>query len=184
MFGFAEWGLPILYGLILLAEHCWAFGTYFFVYLTGTKARKSLSITLIEDIIAVTILLARVLLQAVRGVIVGMFHFICREALLNMTNWWSVSSHSNSSISLAKESVSSTFDYISLITDLFVAGGSFVIVTAIMFLQLTFLVISVWLFCKCWFISWHPNINQSLNIKSNFKKNVETTTKNSSVTAI
>jgi hypothetical protein len=27
------------------------------------------------------ILIARVLLQAVRGVIVGMFHFICREML-------------------------------------------------------------------------------------------------------
>jgi hypothetical protein len=23
-----------------------------------------------------------------------------------------------------------------------------------MFLQLIFLIVSVWLFCKCWFISW------------------------------
>lgn len=176
LFGFAEWGLPILYGLILLAEHCWAFGTYFLVYLTGTRARKSLSITLLEDIVAVTILLARVLLQAVRGVIVGMFHFICREALLNMTNWWTMSTHTNSNISLAKESMSSPFDYFSLTIDLLVAGGSFVIVTAIMFLQLTFLVVSVWLFCKCWFISWQPNINPQLGIKSPFKKNVKATT--------
>jgi hypothetical protein len=38
-----------------------------------------------EDFVAMLIMIVRVLLQSIRGVIVGMFHFICREALLNMT---------------------------------------------------------------------------------------------------
>lgn len=56
-------------------------GTYLFVYIAGAKGRKSSVITAAEDFIAIAILIARILLQAVRGVIVGMFHFICREAI-------------------------------------------------------------------------------------------------------
>jgi hypothetical protein len=53
----------------------------------GARGRKSFIITLLEDIVAIAIMVARVVLQSIRGVIVGMFHFICREALLNMTKW-------------------------------------------------------------------------------------------------
>jgi len=81
MFGFSEWGLPVTYGLIMLTEHWWTMGTYFFIYVAGAVGRKSSLVTAIEDITAVAILVARVMLQAVRGVIVGMFHFICREML-------------------------------------------------------------------------------------------------------
>jgi hypothetical protein len=56
-------------------------GTYLFVYVAGAAGRKLSVITAIEDAVALFILIARVLLQAVRGVIVGMFHFICREML-------------------------------------------------------------------------------------------------------
>lgn len=56
-------------------------GTYLFVYVAGAAGRKYSIITAIEDAVALLILIARVLLQAVRGVIVGMFHFICREML-------------------------------------------------------------------------------------------------------
>jgi hypothetical protein len=65
----------------MLVEHWWAFGTYIFLYITNTKGRRSLIITIFEDLVGMAILIARVLLQAVRGVIVGMFHFICREAI-------------------------------------------------------------------------------------------------------
>ena len=77
-----------MYGYILLLEHVWIFGTYIGVYLMGVRARKSIIINLIEDLIAMTIMIARVSLQMVRGIIVGMFHLICREALLNMNRWW------------------------------------------------------------------------------------------------
>ena len=177
MFGFAEWGLPIVYGLILLLEHLWLFSIYFVIYLTGARGRKSITITLIEDLIALSILLARVLLQAVRGLIVNMFHFICRETLLNMPKWWTMSCYYNSSIGLETESLKSSFNNLALSSDLIIVGSSFIIVTAIMFLQLTFLVISVWLFCKCWFISWHPSIYKIMSIQQKLRKvNVETAT--------
>jgi hypothetical protein len=87
LFSFAEWGLPIIYGLFLLIEHCWAFGVYILVYLVGARGRKSFIVILLEDIVALLILIVRVLLQSIRGLIVGMFHFICREALLNLSSW-------------------------------------------------------------------------------------------------
>ncbi len=153
-FGFAEWGLPVTYGLIMLVEHWWAFGAYIFVYITSTKGRRSLVITIFEDTISMAILIARVLLQAVRGVIVGMFHFICREAIWNMTAWWTHNNHANSATSLNTEALTTIHPGLNLMFDILLTGGSFVIITAIMFLQLIFLIVSVWLFCKCWFISW------------------------------
>jgi hypothetical protein len=42
---------------------------------------------------------------------------------------------------------------------------------AIMFLQLIFLIVSVWLFCKCWFISW-PSQYVIIDTKDKFKKRV------------
>lgn len=166
-FGFAEWGLPVTYGLIMLIEHWWAFGAYLFIYITNTKGRRSLIITIFEDIISMVILIARVLLQAVRGVIVGMFHFICREAIWNMTAWWTHNNHANSSTALANETVTSLHPNLGLLFDILLTGSSFVIITAIMFLQLIFLIVSVWLFCKCWFISWN---------KDKINLNVTTTT--------
>lgn len=51
------------------------------VYIAGAAGRKLSLLTAVEDAAAALILVARVLLQAVRGVIVGMFHFISREML-------------------------------------------------------------------------------------------------------
>jgi hypothetical protein len=107
------------------------------------------------------------MLQSVRGVIVGMFHFICREALLNMTKWWSVDFVYNHSLGLLRSGDSLSLDLIAVLVDFGVAAGSLVVVTAIMFLQLIFLLVSVWLFCKCWFISWHGAVT-NINIKNKF----------------
>lgn len=51
----------------------------------GTRGRASLIVSFFEDIIAMLIMIVRVVLQSIRGLIVGMFHFICREALLTMS---------------------------------------------------------------------------------------------------
>lgn len=167
IFGFAEWALPVLYGLVLLVEHFWTFGTYILVYLLGLRGRSSFIITLIEDIVSIVIMFARVILQAIRGIIVGMFHFICREALLNMTHWWEYDEWFAHSQSFETMSISFSYDIILVLMDFFFAAGSLVIVMAIMFLQLIFLIVSVWLFCKCWFISWQSfNINYFI-VKSN-----------------
>lgn len=56
-------------------------GTYLFVYVAGAAGRKLSVLNAFEDAVALGILIARVMLQAVRGVIVGMFHFISREML-------------------------------------------------------------------------------------------------------
>jgi hypothetical protein len=63
-------------------------GTYIVVYLMGVKTRKVMVANMIEDFIAITIMVGRVSLQVVRGLIVGMFHFITREVVLNMPRWW------------------------------------------------------------------------------------------------
>lgn len=154
LFGFAEWGLPILYGLILLFEHFWVFGIYILVYLIGIRGRRSFMITFIEDIVAISIMFARVILQSIRGIIVGMFHFICREALLNMTRWWSHEIWFSHSDGTSLYDVATRSDFMFVISDFFLAVASLVVVMAIMFLQLIFLIVSVWLFCKCWFMSW------------------------------
>jgi len=154
MFGFSEWGLPVTYGLVMLLEHGWSMGTYLFVYVAGAAGRRISLITAIEDAVALLILIARVLLQAVRGVIVGMFHFICREMLWNMSGYWTHNTVANSATTLAPQALPKTSPALQLLFDCTVTGGSFVIITAVMFLQLLFLLVSVWLFCKCWFTSW------------------------------
>lgn len=121
------------------------------MYLVGTRGRRSFALTLAEDFVALVIMVVRVLLQAIRGVIVGMFHFICREALLNMTRWTAVDA--GGAGAPAAEAPAPALDYALLAADVGLAAGSLVLVTAIMFLQLIFLMVSVWLFCKCWFIS-------------------------------
>ena len=149
MFGFAEWGLPIIYGLLLLVEHFWTFGVYIFVYLVGVRGRRSFVVNMFEDFVAMLIMVVRVLLQSIRGVIVGMFHFICREALLNMTRWWSTDLAFNHQLGAVQAGDSFSLDVLTMLADFGLAAGSLVVVTAIMFLQLIFLIVSVWLFCKC-----------------------------------
>lgn len=149
MFGFAEWGLPIIYGLLLLVEHFWTFGVYIFVYLVGVRGRRSFIVNMFEDFVAMLIMVVRVLLQSIRGVIVGMFHFICREALLNMTRWWSTDLAFNHQLGAVQSGDAFSLDVLTVLADFGLAAGSLVVVTAIMFLQLIFLIVSVWLFCKC-----------------------------------
>lgn len=154
LFGFSEWGLPVTYGLVMLLEHCWSMGTYLMVYIAGAAGRKLSLLTAVEDAAAALILVARVLLQAVRGVIVGMFHFISREMLWNMKGYWTSNNALNSAIAATDTSQTAATPLLKLVFDCAITGGSFVIITAVMFLQLLFLLVSVWLFCKCWFTSW------------------------------
>lgn len=154
LYGFAEWGLPIFYGLLLLLEHLVVFGTTLVTYLMGIRGRGSIIATFIEDLIAFIIMIARVVLQAIRGIIVGMFHFICREALLNMGSWWEYEFLANNKEGEEYLKIAKWYDGISLVSDMLLASGGLLLVIAIMFLQLTFLVVSIWLFCKCWFMSF------------------------------
>lgn len=158
MFGFAEWGLPVFYGLLLLVEHLWAFGVSLVAYLMGVRGRKLVVVTFIEDIIAVVIMISRVVLQAVRGLIVGMFHFICREVLLNLVSWWDNDFVSGAEFTSEMCRVRCWYDAMGLASDVLLAAGGLLVVVAIMFLQLTFLIISIWLFCKCWFISFRGGL--------------------------
>ena len=55
-FIFVEWGLPVIYGYLILIESIWLFSTYFFVYLNGARGRRLFLVTLLEDLIAFAIL--------------------------------------------------------------------------------------------------------------------------------
>lgn len=143
MFGFAEWGVPVVYGFILLIEHIWELGVYTCVYLTGVRGRKSLLVNVMEDLVNTVIMFARIGLQAVRGVIVGIFHFICREALLTLRRMWVIDTWFSDGCSWGNGGVGNTYDFVLLWVDFWIAAGSLVIITAIMFLQLTLLIVSV-----------------------------------------
>ena len=54
-------------------------GCHIFVYLTGSRGRRSLFVVVLEDLIAFVILLSRVSLQIVRGIICGLYHDFFRE---------------------------------------------------------------------------------------------------------
>jgi hypothetical protein len=106
-----------------------------------------------------------VLLQMVRGVIVGLFHWICRELMFSLRSWWS---HDNL---LAQINPAANYSHYMImifsffIINLIFTSYSFLVITSIMFLQLIFLLIAIWLFCKCWFIAANPvtyNFNASI----------------------
>jgi hypothetical protein len=78
-FIFIEWGLPVVYGFILITEYITNFGKYLFVYLNGAKGRSIFIVTLIEDFVAFLIIFARIALQVIRGVLCGFFHDFFRE---------------------------------------------------------------------------------------------------------
>jgi hypothetical protein len=103
-----------------------------------------------------------------------MFHFICREAVLNMTKWWSHDFACNHSLGLLDGDSARSLDLITVVADFALAVGSLVVVTVIMFLQLIFLIVSVWLFCKCWFISWSAELF-SINFKNKYGKQQDVT---------
>lgn len=109
----------------------------------GIRARRSTIITLVEDGIAVIIMFARILLQIIRGVIVGMFHFICREGVVNMGKWWEYEFTLNSRVGVDVVGGVYYKDILCICADICLAGGSLVVVMGIMFLQLVFLMTSV-----------------------------------------
>lgn len=150
-FIFIEWGLPVIYGYLILNEHIWNFGQYFFVYLNGARGRKVLLVTLIEDLVSFIIILSRVSLQVVRGLICGFFHDFFREMSEYLFDTWFLyyeflSSSAPTPLFLQK-------DLILYFIDLYIIAFILLFIYAILFLQLLFLVIAVWIFCRCWFIS-------------------------------
>jgi hypothetical protein len=162
-FIFIEWGLPVIYGYLLLSEHIWNFGQYFFVYLNGSKGRRLLTITLIEDLVSFIIILSRVSLQVVRGLICGFFHDFFREMSEYLFDTWFlyyefISNTTPQSLFVKK-------DLFLFFVDVYIIAFTLLFIYAILFLQLLFLVIAVWIFCRCWFIS---SVTNSTSNHKNF----------------
>lgn len=156
-FSLAEWSIPVIYGLLLMLNNIYSLGSFFLIFLTGSKTRRSILLTLFEDLLAVTILFLRILLQMVRGVIVGLFHWICRELMFSLRAWWT---HDNLLAHITPATKYSHYLVLIisfLILNLIFTAYNFLVITSIMFLQLIFLLIAIWLFCKCWFIAANPN---------------------------
>lgn len=155
-FIFIEWGLPVIYGYLLLSEHIWNFGQYFFVYLNGSKGRRLLTVTLIEDLVSFIIILSRVSLQVVRGLICGFFHDFFREMSEYLFDTWFLYyefiSNTNPQSLFVKK------DLLLFFIDVYIIAFTLLFIYAVLFLQLLFLVIAVWIFCRCWFISSVANL--------------------------
>jgi hypothetical protein len=109
-------------------------------------------ITLLEDLAAFLIILARISLQIVRGLLCGFFHDFFRELSEYLLDSWE----------LYYNYVSPNFPFVgnSWALDLVLYGINWYLmlfmlmfIYVILFLQLVFLLIAVWLFCRCWFIS-------------------------------
>ena len=169
-FIFIEWGLPIIYGYLVLLESMILFGSYFFIYLNGARGRKLLFVTLIEDIISFIILLSRVTLQMVRGIICGLYHDFFRELIeYTVDTWESYWFYSNWQLPFFKNYY--IIDFSMFFIDWYIISFTLLFIYIILFLQLLFLLIAVWLFCRCWFISTKITVNkfklQDLTVKRN-----------------
>lgn len=70
-----------------------------------------------EDLISTLIMFARIGLQAVRGVIVGIFHFICREALLTLSRWWVMDTWFAGTCSMSGGGTGTGYDFVLLWAD-------------------------------------------------------------------
>lgn len=151
-FIFIEWGVPVIYGYLILIESMWLFGTYFFVYLSGAKGRRVLTITLFEDVVNFLILIARVTLQMVRGIICGLYHDFFREATEYLIDTWEMYwYYVSGQLPFCKNSY--VTDFLLFFIDWYLFLFLLLFIYTILFLQLLFLIIAVWLFCRCWFIS-------------------------------
>lgn len=158
LFIFVEWGMPIVYGFFLLFEHLWNFGSYFFIYLNGGRGRRSFIIVIIEDILTFIIIIIRVSLQTVRGLLCGFFHNFFRGIYDNVYELFYVYQH-YSEWNMPVQTSNAIIDLTLFFTYWYLIALTMLFVYAILFLQLLFLVIAVWLFCRCWFISSGNNVD-------------------------
>ncbi len=153
LFIFIEWGLPIVYGFFLLFEHLWNFGSYFFVYLNGGRGRRSLLIVIIEDILTFFIVIIRVSLQVVRGLLCGFFHNFFRGVYDNIFDLYHMYAYYADWTVPFFYTSSTLSDVVTFGLSWYLIAFTLLFVYIILFLQLLFLLIAVWLFCRCWFIS-------------------------------
>lgn len=169
-FIFVEWGLPILYGYLVLLESLVLFGSYFFIYLNGARGRKFLIITIIEDLISFVILISRVTLQIIRGIICGLYHDFFREIIeFTIDNWEMYWFYINWKTPFIEQSY--VMDYILFFIDWYIIAFLVFFIYILLFLQLLFLLIAVWLFCRCWFISSSVIVDYNKNNKFLKKRN-------------
>lgn len=149
-FIFIEWGLPIIIGFMIIIESIWVFGCHIFLYLTGSRGRRSFFVVLVEDLIAFTILFGRIILQMVRGVICSFYHDFFRDIFEFITLVW------DDIFVFSDVNISNSSFFLRLVLffiDIYVMAMVLFFIYFILFLQLLFLLIAVWLFCRCWFIS-------------------------------
>lgn len=171
-FIFVEWGLPVAYGFLILFESAWLFSTHLLIYLNGARGRRSLIATLIEDCVALIILTSRITLQMIRGLICGFFHDFFREISEYLIDTWELYIYyATWQVPFCKGSFST--DLVSFFIDWYLISFTLLFIYFILFLQLLFLVIAVWLFCRCWFISikkptFFINYYNSINYKREF----------------
>ena len=163
---FLEWSLPVLFGILIIIESLWLFSSYIFIYLNGSSNRKIFIITLTEDVINLSILIARILLQMVRGIICGLYHDFFREISMILIFKMQLINHQM----LFFTAPYNIFYMMYTVNMYFIIFLIISFTVFLMFLQILFLFLAVWLFCKCWFKSIFYQSKLYI-IKNNYSNN-------------
>ena len=171
IFIFIEWSLPVFFGILIILESIWIFSSNIFIYLNGSKGRKNFFASLSEDLINFFILVVRIILQMIRGIICSLYHDFLKEIFiyyffkiqyLNLI-WSSIFNFNE---------INNFFFFCIIIIKLYYLIIIMTLASLLMFLQVLFLFLAIWLFCKCWFISTNFKINKIVNYLIYFKINI------------
>lgn len=170
---FIEWSLPVMFGIFIILESIWLFGSHIFIYLNGSKTRNLFLFSLFEDSMNLFILITRILLQMVRGLICSLYHDFLREVSINIfqkiDNYFFVW---NAMFKFQK--IGSWWMVYLTFYKFFMFLIILTFAVLLMFLQILFLFLAIWLFCRCWFMSLsYHNIYPVESFKFHLKNKIK-----------
>jgi hypothetical protein len=107
----------------------------------------------------------------VRGVICGLYHDFFRELIeYTIDTWESYWFYSGWQLPFFKNYY--LIDFFFFFLDWYIISFTLLFIYIILFLQLLFLLIAVWLFCRCWFISSKIAVNKFKFYNSNIFREI------------
>jgi hypothetical protein len=105
----------------------------------------------------------------VRGIICGLYHDFFKELTEYIIDTWeSYRLYAIWQVPFIKKYYS--LDYIFFFFNWYIISFILLFIYIILFLQLLFLIIAVWLFCRCWFISTKITLNKYQTYNFNKKR--------------
>lgn len=159
---FLDWYLPIIFGIFIIIENIIIITIYIYIYLTGSKQRKFFIGLICEDLINFIILNSRIFLQLIRGIICCAYHDFLRNNLFNFFN--------NFYLELFFDETTPFYHTLNLLFFFIISIFLNTFAIILMFLQILFLFLAIWLFTKCWFISYKNGFIFNYLIKNKFNE--------------